>query len=916
MTRMSIVRITASLAAAIAIAALSPDSAKAWNAGSGDVDLDGVLTTRDANQILESLEWPAATRQRLTRWRDACDVDRDDQCTANDAYAIYVATITNWGDYDGDGVANNADCAPLDGRLATPHTYFADHDLDHFGGGAERVASCLAAAPPPLVPWDGDPNDFLNTAVALPQPRGTRLLGVDLTDFAEQNTWRPELARELGIDATPLKINWNLIETAPGVYNGPQVAALAIAAQIYGGLGLKVALSVNPIERGSLTLPADLRTEIEAGRLRLRDPAVATRLRNLLTFIHDSLGSLPLVSLQLGYEVDRFLARTDVPAYFWADYGELILAAGTHARSLWGSAVPIGVTATYSGLTAGASKAPLRAINNLVDIVSATYVPSDNGIAGTDPADLRIVFQELIRDAYPKRLHLQAVEYPSAPAAGGSETRQSQFIRAVFDIWDAYAPLMPYVSFGRMHDRSPQRAASDAAAAVGSPVTNAATLGSVGLRSWQGGGKPKIGYRTLRNQAFERGWWRMEPAATRSFELGFTPAPYDAPSDPVDQNAQLDTIYNTIRNEGSLVNLHFDFGVPWVEAATDTFASPVAPYSQFLHTNWQVNKSRIPAGHTVMVSINPTGVPRHVIAPYFGYGEGFIYNEQFERVGNGEFRDGENRLPPPPWNTYPLDHPMVKLAFTNYCRRVIEHFSPTYLLFAIETTATMNDDPAAYDQLISLLQHVAADLESRPETRDVRRLASLSATSFMVDEYGVALKREEQPALKREMQIQGMFDLAPLVDGFALSFYPHYSKWNSSFMLASMFDELWDLLGRAGKPIGFSEAGWPAESFDVLAWPFFSDAEKQARFLRLTFAEAHRAPVPVDYFVNFRVRDADQQWQHMVEWSQQVPPLVSEQFVEFYKYFRDIGIFDGNGLPRPATTVWREELARPYQPRH
>jgi hypothetical protein len=166
------------------------------------------------------------------------------------------------------------------------------------------------------------------------------------------------------------------------------------------------------------------------------------------------------------------------------------------------------------------------------------------------------------------------------------------------------------------------------------------------------------------------------------------------------------------------------------------------------------------------------------------------------------------------------------------------------------------------------------------------------------------------------MQIQGMFDIAPYVDTISFSFYPHYSKWNSSFMLASMFDELWDLAGRVGKPIGFSESGWPAESFEVLAWPFFGDAEKQARFLRLTFAELHRAPVPVDFYVNFRTRDGDRQWQHMVEWSQQVPPLVSERFVEFYKYFRDIGILDGEGQPRAATPVWRDELARPYEPRH
>ena len=91
---------------------------------------------------------------------------------------------------------------------------------------------------------------------------------------------------------------------------------------------------------------------------------------------------------------------------------------------------------------------------------------------------------------------------------------------------------------------------------MGAPVNGAATLASVGLRTWKGDGKPKIAYRTLRNQAFERGWWRMEPAATRSFQMGFTPAPYDAPSGTENQNLALDTVFNTIRDEGSFVNSH------------------------------------------------------------------------------------------------------------------------------------------------------------------------------------------------------------------------------------------------------------------------------------------------------------------------------------------------------------------------
>ena len=224
-------------------------------------------------------------------------------------------------------------------------------------------------------------------------------------------------------------------------------------------------------------------------------------------------------------------------------------------------------------------------------------------------------------------------------------------------------------------------------------------------------------------------------------------------------------------------------------------------------------------------------------------------------------------------------------------------------------------DPLFYGVARYLCDRLGKDrFEVLPHVSSMQ-LAFARVKESWEDAYLTSLAGRPMVVALHPAQIQGVFDMAPYVDGFALSFYPHYSKWNATFMPASMFDELWDLLARVGKPAGFSEAGWPAESFDVFGSPFATDAEKQARFLRLSFAEAHRAPVPIEFFVNFRTLDGDQQWQRLLAWSQQQPPLVSAQFVEFYKYFRDIGIFDGAGLPRAATAVWREELARPYQPR-
>jgi hypothetical protein len=329
---------------------------------------------------------------------------------------------------------------------------------------------------------------------------------------------------------------------------------------------------------------------------------------------------------------------------------------------------------------------------------------------------------------------------------------------------------------------------------------------------------------------------------------------------------------------------------------------------------WASMRSRVPAGRDLIVSINPLGVPRDVIAPYFGVGEGFTYDSSFRRVGNGVIADGENRLPPAPWNDHPLNHPDVKRAFLNYARRAVQYFAPDQLILAIEITATMNEKPAAYDQLLDLLHHVYAQLKAEPATAALALGVSISATTFMTDEYGVSHKHEDQPRFKRELQVQGLVDVLPIVDFVGLSLYPHYGKYNASTMPASMFDALMPLLEATRKPIIVSETGWPAETFTVLNVPFFSDAEKQDRYYRLLFYEMTKTSADVRQIISFAPRDSDRGWERLVAASQQDPPAVSVQFVEFYKYFRDIGIYDGEGGVRPATLTWKTELQRPHAP--
>jgi hypothetical protein len=907
---------TACATASVLLLLMSPHAlfAAGPSRGSGDVDGDGRLTSRDALMIFQMSG--NAALPRLTTIAAACDYDGDGACTIADAYAILAAVTVDPNDTDGDGVPNEQDCNPFDERLSTPHTFYLDLDLDSFGDSHNTVQLCVLAPPPPSVAWGGDPDDTTPFQIPFVVPKSGRLLGLDLVAPAQDGRWRDDLARELGADAATLRAAWSDLETSPGTFNGPFATVLTTANTQFPAEGLRVNLTVNPVSGGFLAMPSDLKSAIEQGTLRLSDQAVIDRFKALLTFVHTQMPDVQLTSLQIGYEVDRFLNAS--PMRFWADYGVFFAAASAHAKSLWGDGLRVGITATHAALLNEPTRSLLRSLNGLTDEVSLTYLPRSADGGAIEPSQVRLDIEQVIALYYPKPLVLDAVGYPSSPLLGGSTTKQSQFIRAFFDVWDSYAAVMPFASFTRLHDFSLPLAnfqALGSIAAGGDVRRETAFQQSLGLRTWDGEGMNKPAYQTLRNMTFARGWWAERPLASRSFGLGFTPALYDFPATAEEYSAMLDWIEQTITTDATTVNFHLDHGVPWVEALADTFASADLPYSPALVAMWQSLRSHLPQGKKLLVSINPLGVPRNVMAPYFGVGEGFTYDNNFKRIGNGIIADGENRLPPGDWNTYALNDEHVKRAFLNYARRAIQFFRPDRLVLAIEVTATMNESPAAYDQLLDLLRYVYTNLKADPSAASVPLGVSISATTFMTDEYGVSFKLEDQPFLKRELQVQGLVDVLPSIDFVALSLYPHYGKYNASTLPASMFDALMPLLEATGKPVMVSETGWPAESYTVLNVPFISDAAKQDAYYRLLFGEMEHARFPVEDVISFAPRDSDLGWQRLLAGSLQNPPTVSANFVEFYKYFRNIGIYDGNGNPRAATDRWKQELALPYTPK-
>lgn len=838
-------------------------------------------------------------------------------------------------DRDGDGVFDQEDCAPDDPRLATIHTFYHDYDDDSFGVHREEplippdfnietaVDVCELVPGIGLVPWTNDPWDFDGFQFIQTQLKGDRLYGVDFNSTNEDGQFADEELIDLGPDATTLHVIWSDVETAPGVFDGPQAAALTLANQAFSQRNLKVSLTLSAIVSGVLTVPEDLRQGLATNTIPFTDPVVIQRFLDFMVFVRGQLPDLDIMSIQIGYEIDKLMLDITDPV-FWLPYVNFHLAAREGVKLLWGDTIPISSIWTTDGFL-NPNLAPLRDLMVIVDdVVSLTYFPHHDDFTIHEPIEILEQLQQINDVTFPNDVYFQAVGYPSAPITGSSTTKQSQFLYAFFEFWDQAMANVRFVSFGQLHDVSRTRAEvladSPEFRQVG-PANRDRLVGylsSLGLRTFDGAGEHKSAYNTLRNHAFDRGWFRDVPRTSRSFYMGFTQAPFDFPPDAPTQIEVFAWMRDHFITDSDLSFVHLDGGVPWVEAFADDFTSGELPYSQGVRDSLRNDRDTIPAGNRVAVAINPLGVPRHLLASYWGVGEGFDFDEDFNRIPNGSFADADKRALPPPWDTYDFDSQEVRIAFLKYAMRIIDYFQPDYLMIGIEVSAALTQDRAAYEQYFEMHKWLYNALKAIPEFSHIPIMVSFSATSYMVDEFGIAYKFDEQEPGEREAQLDALSRMLPYTDIIGLSHYPHFGKYSAYTLSAMLYDELFEVFERFGagdKPIAITEGGFTADPYDILdGFVYTGTPEKQDRHYRLLFRELSRHRNPVEFIVNFKIRDSDLGWQRLVDGIDDQTGQGTADFIEFLKFFRDIGLYDGEGNLRPAGVRWREELALPGIP--
>lgn len=351
------------------------------------------------------------------------------------------------------------------------------------------------------------------------------------------------------------------------------------------------------------------------------------------------------------------------------------------------------------------------------------------------------------------------------------------------------------------------------------------------------------------------------PADSRSFVMGFTPFPHAGTADAVD------AAYAVIATDGDLIAHHFDDGVPWDEALDNagTGSSYRDTYDGAYLAELDSRLASTPRGHTMYVAVTPLNFERADLALHRG------------SAGNEPLT--------PPWDSYALDHPNVIAAFGQHCLNMIEQFEPDYFGYAIEANILAFNDAPKWTEFVNLAQSTYATIKAVYPNLPV--FITLQADFFHAD------PPSQTTAINRVL---------PYTDMIAVSTYPYTAEADPSNLRTDHFSALADLAPE--KPFAIAETAWPAEDITDINDPAIvlvpADPARQQAYIERLLAESQ--DLSAEFVTLFFTRDFDDFWDSTFQF------LPEAALVRIWK---DTGLYDGQGNPRPALDPWRAILAKP-----
>lgn len=343
-------------------------------------------------------------------------------------------------------------------------------------------------------------------------------------------------------------------------------------------------------------------------------------------------------------------------------------------------------------------------------------------------------------------------------------------------------------------------------------------------------------------------------ATARPFHMGFTRWPPEATLEGL---ARMDAF---LAAHGDLTALHFDGGVPWPEALIGD------PLPEGLMDSWTSTRDAIPANHALLVSITPLDMTRSKLANYWG--------------------ESDNQPLPKPWDSVPLDHPDVKLAYLKYARQVIEYFHPDYFAIGIEVNVAQVNAPESWTAYKELHKFVYESLKQ--EYPDLPIFATFTMSHMS------GLDGGDQTIQKAEIE-----SLLPYLDLLGLSAYPY--GWMYESGKADPIPE--DFFAAAlafGKPLAVTESGAPSYSFSAFGKDYEFTEEYQTRWVRFLLEQANTHQFK--FVVAFTGIDYDKLLAAF--------PADTRELGTIWVY---TGIERSDGCPKQALSIWDEYLGLPYQ---
>jgi hypothetical protein len=338
----------------------------------------------------------------------------------------------------------------------------------------------------------------------------------------------------------------------------------------------------------------------------------------------------------------------------------------------------------------------------------------------------------------------------------------------------------------------------------------------------------------------------------RSFYMGVTPWPADFTV------AEVETSYAFINNHCDIVSHHFDDGIPYEEAFNNQ------PMPTQLQNDVQYRVSQTNSSKKIFLSISALNLTRIHKADYY-----------LNSTVSSTIQDS--------WNTLPQNHPNVVTAYVNYVSWLIDSFQPDYVNYGVESNNSLfpSTDFSNYKDFLSqVYPQLKALYPNLP-----------FFVSFIVDETNEGFSNANQ--------------LLSYTDYIGLSAYPYVTVSSSisgntdpALFPTNYFEKF---ITMANKPFVFSETGYIAENLII---PSYSLNKQGNEAWQKAYLEKI-CQLGNQYNAKFII------WFCSKDYDAGITTLQSlGLYQDLFLFWRDTGLINQNGNPRPAYSLWNEWLAK------